>query len=162
MERGENSLEHKVLYVILATLCATALILGVIIIAKNLNNKSQTAETQDTTSTETQESETTNAELDNYINEMEEKIQSAGTNEEKAELLMERAKGTYDICSGRFEEYKDIILSDTYTAEQISPSAESAYLIYKFESELRNEDFANQYLELARERGANVENVANE
>lgn len=55
MERGENSLEHKVLYGILATLCATALILGVIIIAKNLNNKSQTAETQDTTSTETQE-----------------------------------------------------------------------------------------------------------
>ena len=55
MERGENSLEHKVLYGILATLCATALILGIIIIAKNLNNKSQTAEIQDTTSTETQE-----------------------------------------------------------------------------------------------------------
>jgi hypothetical protein len=57
MERGESSGERKILYGILATLCAAALILGVIIVAKILNNKSQTAETQDATSTETQESD---------------------------------------------------------------------------------------------------------
>ena len=158
MERGENSLEHKVLYVILATLCATALILGVIIIAKNLNNKSQTAETQDTTSTETQESETTNAELDNYINEMEEKIQSAGTNEEKAELYLERSTKVANGCIEQCESYYKTALSDAYKAEENSPSAKSAWLIFNFEIlSGGDEQTAEQYRKLAEERGMNIE-----
>ena len=154
--------ERKILVGILAGLCVVALTLGVVVVVMSLNTDSSKQVSEENGNEIAENNEVLDTELNNYMNEMEIKIENAGTSEKKAELLIERAKGAHDICSEDFEGYKDAILSDAYTAEQISPSAESAYLIYKFESELGNKEFANQYLELARERGMNVENMVNE
>lgn len=158
MERGKSSEKRKILYGILAILCITALILGVIIVVKILNNQPQIAETQNATSAETQEAETSNAELDNYIREMEEKIQTARTNEEKAELYLERSMEIANGCIKQCESYYKIALSDAYKAEETYPSAESAWLIFNFEI-LSGEDeqIAEQYRKLAEERGMDTE-----
>ncbi len=149
--------ERKILVGVLAGLCVIALILGVVIIARGLNSTKNgtVAETQ---STENQDSKTTNAELDNYITEIERKIQNAETNEEKAKLYLEKSMKVASSCIEQCESYYKTALSDAYKAEEVSPSAESAWLISNFEMlSGGNEQNAERYRELAEERGMNIE-----
>lgn len=164
---SENGLdgkrERKILVGVLAGLCVLIVVIGGIIAAINLNWTKDGS--KQTTGVEEVVNEGDNGDIEKseeeslaeYTNEMEEKIKNAETAEEKAELYMEKSKGTYVRCVEQCEALYDAILADAYKAEETYPSAETAWLIYSFEFGFGSEEKADEYREIAKERGMDVD-----
>ena len=92
-----------------------------------------------------------------YIEEMRKKIEKAETKEEEAQLYMERAEELYGRQASEEGDYKKQILADAYKAEELAPSAETAFFISVVESDFGNEEKAAKYEELAGKRGGESE-----
>ena len=91
--------------------------------------------------------------VEEYMAEMEERISSAETDEEKAELYLSRAGELYIRQQTGEGDFSEAILEDAYMAERINPTMDTAYDIYVYESEFGDDKKAEQYLKLAEERG---------
>lgn len=71
--------------------------------------------------------------------------------QEKADIYAMRAGVLYNMSDNG--QYTQQILSDAYTAEELKPSGNTAYLIYYYEHEFGNDVVAEEYLKIAEERG---------
>lgn len=93
------------------------------------------------------------ADIDSYIKEMDTKIASAETDEQKAELYSERAKylSKYTYLSGD-KSYIDELLSNATMADQLSPSTNSIYYLYVLEKEYGSSEKAEEYYKTLNER----------
>ena len=90
---------------------------------------------------------------DQIISQSNELIGRATTNEEKGELLLNRAITLWNYNPNPENDKKDVILTDLAQAETLNPTMESAWWIYHIEKELGNTERANEYLRIAEERG---------
>lgn len=101
------------------------------------------------------EGEATLEELEQYIVEMDAKINNTTTNEEKARQYNIRAAH----LSNYVEQYEDNstlieqIRSDVYKAEELSPSAETAMEIFYYENKYGAPEQAEHYHQLSKDRG---------
>ena len=86
------------------------------------------------------------------IQEYEDQIYDAKTNEEKALLHSERAKALYEWLIATGENYHTLILEDAYKAEKLNPTWETAYDIFRYEAIFGDAETAKEYGAIARER----------
>ena len=86
------------------------------------------------------------------IQEYEDQIYDAKTNEEKAMLHSERAKALHEWLIATGENYHTLILEDAYKAEKLNPNWETAYDIYRYETLFGSTEKAAEYAALAKER----------
>ncbi len=92
--------------------------------------------------------------LSQYIMEVDNKINETENNQEKAALYSERA-GYVSVYAEDWEDdkLKEIVLADAYKAEELNPTAETAYSIYFYEREFGNKEKSDYYYNLSTERG---------
>ncbi|MBR1795830.1 hypothetical protein IJ765_01025 [Candidatus Saccharibacteria bacterium] len=86
------------------------------------------------------------------IQEYEDQIYDAKTDEEKAMLYSERAKALHEWLIATGENYHTLILEDAYKAEKLNPTWETAYDIYRYETLFGSTEKAAEYAALAKER----------
>lgn len=91
--------------------------------------------------------------VEEYIAEMEKRIEAAESNEEKAELYSMRAGTLYNRQSVGEGDFSQQILEDVYMAETLNPTSQSAYEIYVYENDFGDFKKAEEYLNKAKERG---------
>ncbi len=92
-----------------------------------------------------------------YISEMEKKINESSSSEEKAEFHSIRAATLYNRQKNGEGNFTGQIFSDAYAAEFLSPTASSAYEIYCYEDEFGDKSKAEEYLDKAKERGMEID-----
>lgn len=94
------------------------------------------------------------------IQEYEDQIYDAKTDEEKAMLHSERAKALFDWLRATGENYHTLILEDAYAAEELNPTWETAYDIYRYERVFgdseASEENAQKYAKIAKERNPSL------
>ena len=90
-----------------------------------------------------------------YINAMAQRIADAETNEQKAILHTDRANALLNRQDRGEGDFTDIILTDYLAAEELSPSLDTAVNLYFYYTELGDQTLADQYLQLAIDRGYN-------
>lgn len=98
--------------------------------------------------------------IDEYMSELNEAVEKAGTKEYKEELYTNCAGSLYDYQLQNGGEYSDMIFDCAYKAEAINPTAFTAYNLYVYEKELGDEAKADKYLEKAKERGIDDVEIA--
>ena len=95
--------------------------------------------------------------IDDYIANARAKIDSSNDPQEKADLYIDLADEIYSRPESTEEQYVNLIMNSIYKAEELAPSAKTAWSIYNYELVFNGEERANPYLELAKERGYNPE-----
>ena len=88
-----------------------------------------------------------------YREQMERKIESASSVEEKGKLYQDLAAGLWAYNSSKDNPYMDEIMGYIYKSEELNPTMHSAQWIYYFEYQLGNMERAEEYKKLAEERG---------
>ena len=97
--------------------------------------------------------------VDDYLEWIDEQISNTTDPEEKANLYM---GGSIQLSNFQVQDganYSEKILEYAYKAEELYPSAQSAYLIYSFENKFGNKEVADEFLNIAKERGYVETNV---
>ena len=95
-----------------------------------------------------------NNDMKGLIEMTDKAIQTTDDIEKKAVLYASRAGVLYNYdIENRSSEYSAQILADVYSAEELYPSGNTAYLIYYYEQEFGNDAVAKEYLKVAEERG---------
>lgn len=142
---------------LLMALCGViaVLVIAIVIVAIIQNNTTD----EDTTEgdfyedvSEIEKEEELEAGADELIGYMDELIENAKSNEEKADLYLERAADLYNMQMNEEGDFAEMILSDARKAEELFPTIQSALDLYTYESEFGNPDEANKYYNLAVER----------
>lgn len=90
-----------------------------------------------------------------YINAMAQRIADAETNEQKAILHTDRANTLLNRQDRGEGDFTNTILTDYLAAEELNPSLDTAVNLYFYYTELNNQTLADQYLQLAVDRGYN-------
>lgn len=94
-----------------------------------------------------------NDDTEGFIDAAERAINGAKTDEVKADIHSIRAGELYNLVTSGNEQYLDMMKKDLYGAENLHPTADTAYGIYIYESEFGDPNIGEQYLRLAKERG---------
>lgn len=142
---------------VLVILCVIILGLIVCIIIVNLNNQNlhmSFDELEDLVISGEADSDL----LNQYIDEINDKIEKTDNSQEKAVLYSERA-GYISIYASKWndDKLKVDVLTDAYKAEELNPTADTAYDVYFYEREFGDEEKSNQYYNLSVERGMKYE-----
>ncbi len=157
--------------VIIGAVILLAVILTIVILAVSSSRQAveQAKETQTTEYIEEATSRRTAEEIQETINpifkeqgalmaiqEYEDQIYDAKTDEEKALLHTERAKALYEWLIATGENYHTLILEDAHNAEKLNPTWETAYDIFRYEAIFGDTETAEKYGAIARERNPNL------
>ncbi|MBR2766679.1 hypothetical protein IKD67_01155 [Candidatus Saccharibacteria bacterium] len=154
MEKGGGKSRWLVAALFSLLFLIVGLIISIIVVKEN--QKEYIAKQEEEIEAVVSGGEATEDQLNNYIKDVDKQIAEASTNDEKAKLYADRASYLCSYISRpEFEKYKEQILSDAYKAEELNPTAFSAYNISYYERMFGNEEQVNQYYDLAKERGLN-------
>ena len=146
--------QNKSLLVILIVLGVIILGLVVSIVVINVINNQAGEEVMELV----MDGEATVEQVNQYIAEMDKKIDRANSPQEKAELYSERADYIVNYAiEWDNAELKDKTLSDVYKAEELNPTAMTAYNVSYYEGLFGDETKSKQYYEIAEKRGLNEE-----
>lgn len=91
--------------------------------------------------------------LEELIRETDKALAAATNDVVKADIYMIRANALFNYNEINDNEYLEQMLSDAYSAENLNPTAQSAYRIYVGEKARGNEEKAEEYFEKAKGRG---------
>ena len=91
--------------------------------------------------------------LDELIHYTNIQLANAKTDEEKAAIYIDRAREFYFRMKNSDVDLSKEVLSDSYEAEKIYPTSESAWRIYMYENAFGSKEKAEEYLEISKERG---------
>lgn len=94
--------------------------------------------------------------VDNYIAYQKSQVEAATTNEEKAEIYAMTAWELYEMQTREEGAYTDEILDFARMAEQLNPTARTAYDLSVYEKELGDSSESQKYYDLSIERGLNI------
>ena len=98
-----------------------------------------------------------NRDVNELIGMTNRQIESASDNETKSTIYSYRAAALYSFdVESESAEYGDQILSDAYNAEEYYPTDKTAYLVYFYEQIYGDPVVAEEYLNIAKERGMTV------
>lgn len=126
-----------------------ALMAGIIILNVIRNN----SEKNDGESGEVDTTGQFNAEqIQSVIEETDRALSAAKTDEEKSSIYTYRAGQLFNLSYGGGG-YIEKILADAYKAEELAPTAYTAYYIYVYENSFGNNEKAEEYLRIAQSRG---------
>ena len=143
--------DNKALVGVLIALCSVMVLLigGIVVVKINQNDDVEPELVYEEEDVEL----TPKSSLEEYMNETNEQLNNAATNEEKAIIYTDRAAELLDRHLDGEGDYSEQILADAYKAEELDPSGDTAYAIYMYERELGSKKKANEYLKIAEERG---------
>lgn len=164
MNEVKKFFSQKKMYLILSVLflVAIGLVVGIVVLNSQekdeLSGEGMTEEEMDAEAEafaiQEEESERNNyISTDDYYKEMDEIITRAETKEEKSQLYIERAEELYARQASEERDLTKMILADVYKAEEVAPSADTAWMIYLVESNIGDGEKAETYLEIAKKRG---------
>lgn len=163
MAEEVNNRNNKPLVIVLAVLCilVVGFAIGNLAIIFINNPEISTTENENSSEPNSEESNIIESdkeflvnELNEYIASTNESIADTSSDEEKAVLYVTMAASIYDnneqLNDPKFQEQ---MLSYVYKAEELYPTASTAYNIYVYENALGNKEKADYYYNLAIERG---------
>ena len=148
-KRQKGNLWLIVLLAVLAIMIV-GLVIGIIVInvTKDSSEQAGGGETEEVDTSEQFSAE----QIKSVIEETDRAISEAGANEEKAAIYADRAGQLFNLSHGGGG-YVEMILSDAYKAEELAPTAYTAYYIYVYEDAFGNSEKAEEYLRIAQARG---------
>lgn len=168
---SERNHSERKLWVIFGFLCVIVLVLGALLVVVLMQRGSSDGGEKDTytidNSKEDDEIDEASDEgeveedyydklrkvsVQEYIAEMDKKIESATSNEEKRDLYIEKAVNLQYFDFDR-SEMLEMALKDLHTAEELSPNMKTAFWLYYYEDQTENIEAAKEYLQKAKERG---------
>ena len=100
---------------------------------------------------------TANGDMDGLIEMTDRQIESASDNETKSTIYLYRAAVLYGFdVENESTKYGDQVLSDVHSAEEYYPTDKTAYLVYFYEQIYGDPVVAEEYSNIAKERGMTV------
>lgn len=155
MSRGQKGGGNRGLLVLFAILSfvACGLVAGIVAVVINNNNNNKLVINTKEEAINYLIDYANTGDLEELIKETDKALAAATNNVVKADIYMIRANTLFNYNEVNDNEYLEQMLSDAYNAENLNPTAQSAYRIYTGEKVMGNEEKAEEYFEKARERG---------